>query len=87
MQDWYVHTANTAQPQIGTLSEFLTDYALNLWQISLEHQDMLEEEITEAEVEGAINEAHGISAQGPSVKTSHYTNSYSKRYWARHNKK
>jgi hypothetical protein len=52
------------------LSDFQTDRVLNLLQISAEHQDMLEEEIMEAEVEEAINEAHKISVQGPSSQTS-----------------
>jgi hypothetical protein len=35
---------------------------LKLPQITPEHQDMLEEEITEAEVENALSEAHEIHA-------------------------
>jgi hypothetical protein len=38
-------------------------------QISLEHRKVLDEEISPAEVEDAINEAHEISAPGPSGQT------------------
>jgi hypothetical protein len=69
MQDWYGHTANLAQEQTETLADFLSDLELDLPQISLEHQDMLTEEITPDEVEDAINEAHEISAPGPSGQT------------------
>jgi hypothetical protein len=55
--------------QIETLSDFLQDQQLELPQISPEHQDMLEEEITPSEVEDAINEAKEMSAPGPSGHT------------------
>ncbi len=62
MQDWYVQTANTGQPQTKMLSVFLADQQLELPQICPEHQNMLTEKITSAEVEDAINEAHEIRA-------------------------
>ncbi len=67
MQDWYVHTANTGQPQTKMPSVFLADQQLELPQISPEHQNMLTEKITSAEVEDSINEAHEIRAPGPSI--------------------
>jgi hypothetical protein len=69
MQDWYGYTANLAQPQTETLADFLSDLQLDLPQISLEDQDMLTDEITQAEIEDAINKAHEISAPGPSGQT------------------
>jgi hypothetical protein len=69
MQDWYIHTGNTAQPQTETLPDFLADLPLELPKISPEHQDMFTEEITAADVEEAINDAHEISARGPSGQT------------------
>ncbi len=69
MQDWYVHTDNITQLQMETLSDFLTNYNLGLPQVSPEHQYMLGEEITEAEVQEDIGEAHEISAPGSSGQT------------------
>jgi hypothetical protein len=42
---------------------------MDLPQISPEHKDIPDEEITPDEVENAINEAHEISALGPSGQT------------------
>jgi hypothetical protein len=68
MQEWYEHTANTAQPQRETLADFLVDQQLELPQIGPDLQDILLEEITLAEIQEAINEAKEISA-GPSGQT------------------
>jgi hypothetical protein len=68
MQDWYIQTSNTAQPQRETLPDFLVDLHLELPQISPD-TNMPTEEITAAEVEEAINDAHKISAPGPSGQT------------------
>jgi hypothetical protein len=38
-------------------------------QISQEHRNLLHEEISSAEVEGVINDAHGIRAPGPTGQT------------------
>jgi hypothetical protein len=69
MQEWYEHTANAAQPQRETLSDFLEDQQLELPQIGQDLQEMLVEEITTVEVETAINQAKEISAPGPSGQT------------------
>ena len=69
MQDWYEHTANVEHAQVESLEEFLADFDMDLPQIQPEHREMLEEEITEDEVEDAIGEAHEISSPGPSGQT------------------
>jgi hypothetical protein len=47
----------------------LDDLQLELPQISLDIQGLLDEEISQDEVENAINEAHEISAPGPTEQT------------------
>jgi hypothetical protein len=69
MQEWYEHTANTAQPQRETLADFLEDQQMELPQIGQDLQEMLVEEITPSEIEEAINEAKETSAPGPSGQT------------------
>jgi hypothetical protein len=69
MQDWYIHTSTTALPQTKTPPDFLSNLHFELPQISPEHQDMLTEEITEAEVDQAITDTHEISASGASGQT------------------
>ncbi len=64
MQDWYIHTANTAHPQMEILPDFIADLHLKLPQVNQEHQDMLNEQITEADMEKAINDAHENSVPG-----------------------
>jgi hypothetical protein len=54
------HT-NTTNPQTETLPDS---------QISPEHQDMLVEEIMEAEVVKAFHDAHELSALGPTGQTT-----------------
>ncbi len=58
----------------------LTDVNLEHPHISLEHQDMLGEEITAAEVKDAVGEGHELSAQVPLVKILGFLNFSFKRY-------
>ncbi len=65
-QEWYANTAENGHIQTETLPDFLHEQQIELPQISPEHQDMLDEEITPNKVENAINEAKEMSAPGPS---------------------
>jgi hypothetical protein len=66
MQEWYGNTASQEHAQTEYLPTLMQELNLQLPQISQECKDMLDEEITPDEVEAAINEAHEISALGPS---------------------
>jgi hypothetical protein len=68
MQEWYESTASRDWEQVETLTNML-DLQLDLTQINPEVRDLLDEEITHEEVETAINEAHEVSAPGPTGQT------------------
>jgi hypothetical protein len=55
--------------QVETLEDFLQNYNIELPKIQEQHKDWLEEEFTQEEIEQAINDAHEISAPGPSGQT------------------
>ncbi len=69
MQEWYESMASHDWDQIETLSDRLDDLQVELPQISPGVQDHLDEELTCEEVENAINEAHEVSAPGPTGQT------------------
>ncbi len=69
MQEWYESTASRDWEQAETPTEMLEDLQLDLPQINPETWDLLDEEITRDEVETAINEAHEVSAPGPTGQT------------------
>jgi hypothetical protein len=69
MQEWYESMASHDWDQIETLSDRLDDLQVELPQISPGVQDLLDEELTCEEVENAINEAHEVSAPGPTGQT------------------
>ncbi len=69
MQEWYGNTASQNWEQVETITDMLDDLQMDLPQISPEVRDLLDEEITSLEVETAINEAHEVSAPGPTGQT------------------
>jgi hypothetical protein len=69
MQGWYEVTASQEHVQTESLTSLMQELNLKLPQISQENKDILDKEITPDEVETAINEAHEISAPGPSGQT------------------
>jgi hypothetical protein len=69
MQEWYKSTASRDLDQAEILSDMLDDLQLELPQNSLDIQGLLDEKISQDEVEHAINEAHEISAPGPTGQT------------------
>jgi hypothetical protein len=69
MQEWYGNTASQEWEQVETLEDMLGDLHLDLPQISPEIRELLDEEISSPEVEVAINEAHEVSAPGPTGQT------------------
>ncbi len=69
MQKWYENTAQAETPQEATLSSFLDDHGTVLPQLTPAQQDDMAEEITQAEVLWAINEAAETSAPGPTGQT------------------
>ncbi len=81
MQEWYEHTANTAQPQRETLADFLIDQQLELPQIGPDLQDILLEEITPAEIQESIKRQKKL-AQAPQGRPSLCTNYYFKKFQA-----
>jgi hypothetical protein len=69
MQAWYERTAERALPQTETLTDFLARHHTDLPQIEDDQKEALEEEFSVDEVKQAINEAHEVSAPGPSGHT------------------
>jgi hypothetical protein len=69
MQEWYRNTASQEWEQTETLTDMFGDFQLDLPQISPDIRDLLDEEISNSEVEAAINKAHEVSAQGPTGQT------------------
>jgi hypothetical protein len=69
MQAWYERTAERALPQTETLTDFLARHHTDLPQIEDDQKEALEEEFSINEVQQAINEAHEVSAPGPSGHT------------------
>jgi hypothetical protein len=69
MQEWYGNTASQDFQQEETLADMLDDLQLDLPQISPDVKEVLDEEISRPEVEAAINEAHEVSAPGPTGQT------------------
>jgi hypothetical protein len=69
MQEWYGNTASQEFQQEETLADMLDELQLDLPQISPDVKELLDEEITNLEVETAINEAHEVSAPGPTGQT------------------
>ncbi len=69
MQAWYERTAERALPQTKTLTDFLAHHHTDLPQIEDDQKEALEEEFSVDEVKQAINEAHEVSAPGPSGHT------------------
>ncbi len=69
MQAWYERTAERALPQSETLTDFLARHHTDLPQIEEDQKEALEEEFSINEVQQAINEAHEVSAPGPSGHT------------------
>jgi hypothetical protein len=65
MQAWYERTAE----QTETLTDFLARHHTDLPQIEDDQKEALEEEFSINEVKQAINEAHEVSAPGPSGHT------------------
>jgi hypothetical protein len=69
MQAWYERTAERALPQTETLADFLSRHHTDLPQIEDDQKEALEEEFSVDEIKQAINDAHEVSAPGPSGHT------------------
>jgi hypothetical protein len=69
MQEWYGNTVSQEFQQEETLADMLDELQLDLPQISPDVKELLDEEIINIEVEAAINEAHEVSAPGPTGQT------------------
>jgi exonuclease III len=69
MQEWYEVTASRELDQAETLTDMLHDLQMELPQISPENRELLDEEISQTEIENAINEAQEVSAPGPTGQT------------------